>query len=113
MKMKFNPIGTTFQEGNVILRAVGKWLGAFAGAGVTKSEPQVKKYLGLTLIPQAGVAIGLSTTAGAALSGPGGNALIGAMVVAIILTSTLVYELIGPIVTKTALKKAGELTLER
>jgi hypothetical protein len=97
-----------------IFRAGGKWLGAFSGAAISKAEPTVKKYLGFCLIPQAGVAIGLSTTAGAALSGgPGGNPLIGAMVVAVILTSTLVYELIGPVVTKTALKKAGELTLER
>lgn len=97
----------------VIFRAGGKWLGAFSGAAISKAEPTVKKYLGFCLIPQAGVAIGLSTTAGAALNGPSGNPLLGAMVVAIILTSTLVYELIGPVVTKTALKKAGELTLER
>ena len=97
----------------VIFRAGGKWVGAFGGAAISRAEPSVKKYLGFCLIPQAGVAIGLSTTAGAILSGPNGNSLVGAMVVAIILTSTLVYELIGPIVTKTALKKAGELTVDR
>ena len=97
----------------VIFRAAGKWVGAFSGASISRAEPTVKKYLGFCLIPQAGVAIGLSTTAGAILSGPNGNPLLGAMVVAIILTSTLVYELVGPIVTKTALKKAGELTVER
>ena len=92
----------------VILRAVGKWLGAFAGAGVTKSEPQVKKYLGLTLIPQAGVAIGLSTTA-SDLFARVGNTEASIMVIAIVLTSTLVYELVGPMITKFALTKAGEI----
>ena len=92
----------------VIFRAVGKWTGAFFGLSITKSEPQVKKYLGLALIPQAGVAIGLSTTA-SDLFARVGNIEASVMVIAIVLTSTLVYELIGPVITKFALTKAGEV----
>ena len=92
----------------VILRAFGKWVGAFSGSSITRSEPQIKKYLGLTLIPQAGVAIGLSTTASDLFSRVG-NTEASIMVIAIVLTSTLVYELIGPMITKFALEKAGEI----
>ena len=92
----------------VILRAIGKWVGAFSGSSITRSEPQIKKYLGLTLIPQAGVAIGLSTTA-SDLFLRVGNTEASIMVIAIVLTSTLVYELIGPMITKFALEKAGEI----
>ena len=92
----------------VILRAFGKWLGAFSGASITRSEPQIKKYLGLALIPQAGVAIGLATTASDLFSRVG-NTEASIMVIAIVLTSTLVYELFGPMVTKFALSKAGDI----
>lgn len=92
----------------IIFRVIGKWLGAFLGANISHAEPQVKKYLGLTLIPQAGVAIGLATTA-SDLFARLGNQEASALILAIILTSTLVYELFGPTITKFALKKAGEI----
>ncbi|MCQ2741961.1 MAG: cation:proton antiporter [Bacilli bacterium] len=91
----------------VVFRALGKWTGAFTGSTISRAEPTVKKYLGFALIPQAGVAIGLATTASAILGGDSGS-----MILAIILTTTLVYELIGPVVTKTALSKAGEIAVE-
>ena len=78
----------------LLFRVVGKWLGAFTGASISKSEPQVKKYLGFTLIPQAGVAIGLSTNASALFGANPETAYIGALVIAIILTSTLIYHLL-------------------
>ena len=96
----------------LIFRVIGKYLGALSGATITRCEPQVKKYLGLTLIPQAGVAIGLATTA-SSLFGASEDPIIkqtGALIIAIILTSTLVYELIGPLVSKYALTKAGEIS---
>lgn len=93
----------------IVARVVGKWVGAYAGASITKSEPKIKKYLGFTLIPQAGVAIGLATTAGKLFSLREETALTGVLVVAIILTSTLVYEIVGPMVSKFALSKAGEI----
>ncbi len=111
---------TVFSKGYMVIvialvyllcRVIGKWLGAFAGASITHAEPSVKKYLGFTLVPQAGVAIGLATTA-STLFGESSNPeikSIGAMIVAVVLTSTLIYELTGPFITKVALTKAGEI----
>lgn len=93
----------------IIFRVVGKWFGAFTGATITRCEPKIKKYLGFTLIPQAGVAIGLATTASTIFSMTEETQIAGSLIIAIILTSTLIYELIGPMVSKFALKKAGEI----
>ena len=87
----------------VIVRVAGKILGCAIGAAVMKAPPVVRKYTGFTLIPQAGVAIGLSLIAANTLPGYGQT------IRAVILCSTLIYELIGPGVTKLALKKAGEI----
>ena len=92
----------------IFARCAGKWLGSFAGSKVTHSEPVVQKFLGFTLFPQAGVAIGLATTANQAFP----DASQASLVLAVILTATIVYELAGPIITKIALKKAGEITEE-
>lgn len=89
----------------LVCRVLGKYGGAYAGASFTRCEPEVKKYLGLTLVPQAGVAIGLATTASTLFVGHES----GAMILAVILTSTLIYELIGPMVSKFALQKAGQI----
>lgn len=94
----------------IISRVVGKWLGAFTGASISHSEPQIKKYLGFALIPQAGVAIGLSTTAYRIFSENPATQKAGALILAIILTSTLIYELVGPLSAKFALSKAGEIS---
>lgn len=91
----------------LVFRVLGKWGGAYLGATLTHCEPQVRKYLGIALIPQAGVAIGLATSAGKSLSVI--NPEVGGMITAIILTSTIVYELVGPALTKMALSKAGEI----
>ena len=98
----------------LVFRVVGKWSGAFVGASITRCEPQVKKYLGFALVPQAGVAIGLSTTAYKLFSQYSDPYMqkTGALILAIILTSTLVYELFGPMVAKFALKKAHEIPEE-
>ncbi|MBR0439665.1 MAG: cation:proton antiporter [Bacilli bacterium] len=96
----------------IIFRVVGKWFGAFTGACISHSEEKIKKYLGFALIPQAGVAIGLATTSSTLFSANEETKEVGALIIAIILTSTLVYELIGPLVSKFALKKAGEIPEE-
>lgn len=88
----------------VIFRIVGKVLGALFGAKVSKAAPVVQKYLGYTLIPQAGVAIGLASTAMTIVPDYGSK------IRTIILCGTVIYELIGPVITKIALKKAGEIT---
>ena len=63
----------------------------------------VQKFLGFTLVPQAGVAIGLATTAKPVVQ------KFGAKIRTIILCGTVIYELTGPVITKMALKKAGEI----
>ena len=93
----------------VISRVIGKYCGSLFGATITKAEPEVKKYLGLTLIPQAGVAIGLATSASKSLSST--DSSLGTLIIATILTSTIIYELVGPAVTKFALSKAKEIEL--
>ena len=95
----------------IVFRVLGKYSGAFIGASITKCEPQVKKYLGFALVPQAGVAIGLATTANKLFNDTGAYEA-ASLVLAVILTSTLVYELIGPLVAKFALTKAGEIPQE-
>ena len=87
----------------ILARVVGKVAGASLGAVIAKCESPIKKYLGLTLIPQAGVAIGLSLLAMKIVP------QYGATIRAVVLCATLIYELIGPVVTKLALKKAGEI----
>ena len=67
--------------------------------------------LGFTLIPQAGVAIGLATTAARTLSS--GDSNLGSIIVACILTSTMIYELVGPVITKISLAKAREIIKEK
>ena len=95
----------------LIFRVVGKYIGAYSGASITKCEPQVKKYLGFALVPQAGVAIGLATTSNK-LFNENGASETASLILAVVLTSTLIYELIGPLVAKFALTKAGEIELE-
>lgn len=87
----------------IILRVVGKIIGAAVGSTIGKTSSVVKKYLGYALLPQAGVAIGLSLAAGSVVPEYAGQ------IRAVILCATLVYELIGPAVTKMALKGAGEI----
>ena len=91
----------------LLFRVLGKWSGAFLGTSITHCPSQVRKFLGITLIPQAGVAIGLATSAGKSLASV--NPESAGLIVAVILTSTIVYELIGPGLTKMALTQAGEI----
>lgn len=87
----------------ILFRSFGKVLGASIGAIIMKAPQTVKKYLGLALIPQAGVAIGLSLIASETMPE------FGKTIRAVILCATLIYELIGPLLAKIALKKAGEI----
>jgi Kef-type K+ transport system membrane component KefB len=88
----------------IVLRVIGKMTGAFVGASVCKADRKVRKYLGPALIPQAGVAIGLSLAATTVVPE------YGAQIRTVILCATLIYELAGPMITKLSLKKAGEIT---
>ena len=88
----------------LIGRSSGKILGAYSSCKMTRCNPLICRYLGPTLLPQAGVALGMALTA-ASLSD-------GAVVRNVVLFSVLVYELVGPTLTKIALTKAGEINPE-
>ncbi len=87
----------------VIARAAGKMLGTWFGAVVTKSEPVVRKYMGLAMLPQGGISIGLSVIVGLELP------TYAKTITTIIMFSVLIYETSGPIFAKIAIKKAGEI----
>ncbi len=87
----------------ILFRSIGKYLGAGASAKLTACPPQVCKYLGITLLPQAGVALGMCTIAGNTM-GPQGT-----LIRNIILFAVLIYELFGPILTRMALTAAGDI----
>jgi len=87
----------------IIARSAGKILGASASAKFSKCSPTIQKYLGITLLPQAGVCLGMSLTA-LSLGAPG------VIIRNISLFAVLIYELVGPLLTRIALEKAGEIT---
>lgn len=87
----------------LLLRSAGKYFGAMLGCMITKTEKTVKKYLGITLLPQAGVAIGMAQLSLTVVPE------YGEQIRAVVLCATLVYELVGPLLTKVALTKAGEI----
>ncbi|MBR5270672.1 MAG: cation:proton antiporter [Clostridia bacterium] len=89
----------------IIFRCLGKYFGSYASAKATKCSPQICKYLGITLFPQAGVALGMCTIV-AASAEMGAQ---GALVRNITLFAVLVYEIAGPLMTRQALSAAGDI----
>lgn len=81
-----------------IVRIIGKYGGAFLGCLITKKPPRVRNFLGLALVPQAGVAIGLAAMGARIIGGDAGS-----MLQTVILSSSILYELIGPACAKAAL----------
>ena len=88
----------------IVARSAGKISGSYLSCRATSCSPAIQKYLGITLLPQAGVALGMAATA-AELSD-------GHMVRNVVLFSVLVYELVGPTLTKISLTAAGEIRPE-
>jgi Kef-type K+ transport system membrane component KefB len=88
----------------ILARSAGKLLGSAGSCALTKCSKTVRDNLGITLLPQAGVALGMAMTAAAL---PGGH-----VVRNVVLCAVLVYELVGPAMTKRALMKAGEINPE-
>ena len=86
----------------IVFRSLGKYWGTFVSTKLTKCEPQICKFLGITLLPQAGVALGMCTTA--MQLGEEGN-----LIRNITLFAVLIYELVGPLLTRQALAAAGEI----
>ena len=89
----------------IVFRSAGKYFGALGSAKLVKCEPQICKYLGITLLPQAGVALGMCTIAAA--SPELGES--GAIIRNITLFAVLIYEILGPLFTRMALQAAGEI----
>ena len=88
----------------ILARSIGKYFGAYSSAKAVKCEPNIVKYIGITLLPQAGVALGMAIKAKESLGAEG------AIVANITLFAVLIYELIGPLLTKISLQKAGEIS---
>ena len=86
----------------IVSRCLGKYFGARESTRMMRCGPKVVRYLGITLWPQAGVALGMCVTA-AQLPGDG------SLIRNIVLFAVLVYELLGPVMTKWALTKAGDI----
>jgi len=90
----------------ILFRSLGKYFGARGSSMLTRSDPTIQKYLGITLLPQAGVALGMVTTvcADPTLSE------VGSTVRFVVLFAVLIYEVFGPMLTKWALTRAGDIT---
>jgi len=90
----------------VLCRAAGKIVGCWFGARYSSATDSVRKYLGICLLPQAGVAIGLAILAGHQF-----NAELGKIIIMVVMTATFFMEIIGPMFVKLGVKKAGEIGL--
>lgn len=86
------------------VRIIGKYIGAFLGCAVMREDKKTRNYLGLALIPQAGVAIGLAFLGARLMPGEIGQSLL-----TVILASSVLYELVGPVCAKFAIFKSGSI----
>ncbi|MCI7812775.1 MAG: cation:proton antiporter [Robinsoniella sp.] len=104
LKILSNPMTLVIGVIYIIARSAGKYLGSYASCKATHCSDSITKHLGITLLPQAGVALGMALTAT--------NLQDGAIVRNVVLFGVLVYELIGPTLTKHSLLLAGEIKPE-
>ncbi|MBO5356436.1 MAG: cation:proton antiporter [Clostridia bacterium] len=95
----------------ITFRCLGKYFGARWSADLSHAEPNVKKYLGITLFPQAGVALGMAIKVMEQFKSPE-TVQVGTICANIVLFSVLIYEIVGPFLTKISLTKAGEINPE-
>ncbi|MBL7152314.1 MAG: cation:proton antiporter [Phycisphaerae bacterium] len=107
--MEFDKIGpwmVVMIVAYVLCRAIGKMAGAWLGGKWSKAPAVVRKYLGLCLLPQAGVAIGLAILASQQF-----DSELGHTIVIVVMTGTFLMEIIGPMLVKMGVKRAGEVGL--
>ncbi len=90
----------------IFFRTTGKTVGSIWGGYIVKVEDRIRRYLGLGLLPQAGVALGC------ALIAKNDFPNVGSMIFTTIVATTIIYELVGPLCTKYALQKAGDVLIE-
>ena len=101
LRILLNPVTLIVGVVYIIARSIGKYLGAYGSCKQTRCAPPITKHLGITLLPQAGVALGMAVTAASLADG--------SLIRNVILFSVLVYELVGPSLTKRSLTLAGEI----
>jgi len=101
-RLAWSTVGIT--AAYIVFRAGGKIIGAWAGAKHCRMPSSVQKYLGICLLPQAGVAIGL-----AIISRDMFDPQFGRIIIMVVMTGTFVVELLGPILVKVGVKRAGEV----
>ena len=104
LKILSNPLVLLIGVVYIVFRSLGKYVGAYGSCKITQCSENITKYLGVTLLPQAGVALGMALTAQRLTDGE--------IVRSVVLFSVLVYELVGPTLTKRALIAAGEIKEE-
>ncbi len=104
LKVIINPLVLLIGIVYILTRSLGKYSGAYFSCAATGCSDQIKRQLGITLLPQAGVALGMALTAQTLSDG--------AVVRNVVLFSVLIYELVGPAMTKRALIAAGEIKPE-
>jgi len=104
LQVLVNPVTLLVGVIYILARSAGKYVGAWGSCKMSKCTPAVTKHLGITLLPQAGVALGMALTAM--------HLHDGALIRNVILFSVLVYELVGPTLTKRSLRLAGEIRPE-
>ena len=99
-----NPLVLLIGAVYIVFRSIGKYAGSYGSCALTGCSESIKKHLGITLLPQAGVALGMALTAQQLADGQ--------VVRNVVLFSVLVYELVGPALTKRSLIAAGEIQTE-
>ena len=102
------PVFVLIGAAYIIARSIGKYFGSMGSAKITGCDDHTVKYLGITLLPQAGVALGMVNTVNK--DAVFGNTVIGSTVYFVILFGVLIYEIFGPMMTKWALTRAGDIT---
>ena len=101
LRILLNPVTLIVGVVYIIARSIGKYLGAYSSCKQTRCAAPITKHLGITQLPQAGVALGMAVTAASLADG--------SLIRNVILFSVLVYELVGPSLTKRSLTLAGEI----
>ncbi len=104
LRILSNPLVLLVGVVYIIFRSLGKYFGAYSSCAMTHCDKNITRYIGITLLPQAGVALGMALTAQQLADG--------SVVRNVVLFSVLVYELVGPALTKRALTAAGEIQSE-
>jgi Kef-type K+ transport system membrane component KefB len=94
----------------LLARTAGKIGGAFMGAAISRAEPQVRNWVGIGILSQAGVAVGLAIMVGREFSGLGAEGeYLALLAINVIAATTIVFEIIGPLAIKVAISRAGEI----